>query len=108
MWFDLVRLNDPSFRQNLQREGLSTSARQIVSIINLEKRRVPEENIVIGGLGQGCAMAIVVLLSLGHRLGGLVGTSGYLPFWFELEDATAQDSSDEVEDDDDDQDVFWR
>ncbi|PHH75915.1 hypothetical protein CDD80_1950 [Ophiocordyceps camponoti-rufipedis] len=101
MWFDMARLIDPSFRQDLQREGLRNSARQIASLIDLEKRRVPVGNIVIGGLGQGCAMAIVVLLGLGHRLGGLIGISGYLPFWFELEMVTAQDSSDEFEDDDD-------
>lgn len=110
LWFDMARFQEPSFRQNLQRDGLCASTRQIVVLLHWEMRLVPAANILIGGLGQGCAMSLVVLLSLGFRLGGIIGMSGYLPFQFELQMNTADDSSteddddyDDVDDDDDDQ-----
>ncbi|EQL03538.1 acyl-protein thioesterase [Ophiocordyceps sinensis CO18] len=102
LWFDMARFQEPSFRQNLQRDGLCASTRQIVVLLHWEMRLVPAANILIGGLGQGCAMSLVVLLSLGFRLGGIIGMSGYLPFQFELQMNTADDSSTEDDDDYDD------
>ncbi|KAM4064990.1 phospholipase/Carboxylesterase [Hirsutella rhossiliensis] len=104
LWFDMARFQEPSFRQDLQRESLCVSARQIVVLLRWEMRLVPATNILIGGLGQGCAMSLVVLLSLGFRLGGVIGMSGYLPFQFELQMNTAEDSSTDDDDDDDDYD----
>ncbi|RDA96191.1 hypothetical protein CP533_1617 [Ophiocordyceps camponoti-saundersi (nom. inval.)] len=105
MWFNMARLNDPCFRQDLQRDGMTSSSRQIINLIRGEMRRIPADKIIIGGLGQGAAMSLVVLLALSFRLGGVIGMSGYLPFWFELQMLTSEDSSDEEgEEDDEDED----
>ncbi|RCI09536.1 hypothetical protein L249_3921 [Ophiocordyceps polyrhachis-furcata BCC 54312] len=102
MWFNMAQLQQPCFRQDLQRDGMATSSRQIISVLRGEMRRLPAEKIIIGGLGQGAAMSLVVLLTLTFKLGGVIGMSGYLPFWFELQMMTADDSSDEDEDEDED------
>ncbi|KAI0011984.1 acyl-protein thioesterase [Xylariaceae sp. FL0662B] len=86
-WFDVARLPDPEYRRETQLKGLSESALAIRGIISQEKSKVPPRNIIIGGLSQGCAMSLIVLLGLEHRLGGFIGMSGYLPFRSEIEDA---------------------
>lgn len=89
-WFDVARLPDPEYKRESQLKGLSESALEIRDIIHQEMSNVPPENIIIGGLSQGCAMSLSVLLSLEHRLGGFIGMSGYLPFRSEIEDAVNQ------------------
>lgn len=96
-WFDVLSLKDPSLRQDIQRDGLCASAREIFAMLQLEQKLVPPANMVLGGMGQGCAMALAILLGLRHRIGGIVGVSGFLPFKFELEMNTADDSSSESE-----------
>ncbi|UNI24270.1 hypothetical protein JDV02_010030 [Purpureocillium takamizusanense] len=96
-WFDVVNLKDPSLRQETQRRGLCTSAREIFAILHWELKLVAPDKVVLGGMGQGCAMALAMLLSLGHKIGGVIGMSGFLPFQFELEMNTAEDSSSESE-----------
>lgn len=107
-WFDIVRLPDPEYRRETQLQGLSESVLEIRELIQQEMSKVPPENIIIGGLSQGCAMSLSVLLSLEHRLGGLVGMSGYLPFRSEIEDAmkvtTETDEDDPFATTDDDSD----
>ncbi|KAI4868589.1 acyl-protein thioesterase [Hypoxylon rubiginosum] len=104
-WFDIVRLPDPDYRKETQLQGLSESVLEIRELIRLEMSKVPPENIVIGGLSQGCAMSLSVLLSLEHRLGGFIGMSGYLPFRSDMEDAvketTEADEDDPFATDDD-------
>ena len=85
MWFDVASLRFPRLREDLQRRGLCMSAREIASILYWETRLVPPTKVILGGMGQGCATALTVLISLGYRLGGFIGTSGFLPFQFELE-----------------------
>ncbi|GJN81307.1 hypothetical protein PLIIFM63780_004840 [Purpureocillium lilacinum] len=96
-WFDVVNLKDPSLRQETQRKGLCTSAREMFTIMGWELKLVAPDKVVLGGMGQGCAMALAILLSLGHKIGGVIGMSGFLPFQFELEMNTAEDSSSESE-----------
>lgn len=79
-WFDILSLEDPSKRQDLQLEGLAESAAYILSVLGQEMDTIRPENIILGGLSQGCAMALFVLLSLDFPLGGFVGMSGWLPF----------------------------
>ena len=79
-WFDIPSLEDPSKRQDLQPEGLAESAAYILSLLIQEMDEVRPENIILGGLSQGCAMALFVLLSLDFPLGGFVSMSGWLPF----------------------------
>lgn len=41
---------------------------------------IPPQNIILGGLSQGCAMALFVLLSLDFPVSSFFGLSGWLPF----------------------------
>ena len=90
-WFDIYSLNNPSERQELQVEGLRESGAFISQFILEEAKAVTLENVIIGGLSQGCAMGLHVLLSLetdvveDGALGGFVGMSGWLPFRIDLE-----------------------
>lgn len=79
-WFNLASLEDPVRRTDMQVSGLSESARYVQSILSQEMEIIPPQNIILGGLSQGCAMAIFVLLSLEFPIGGFVGMSGWLPF----------------------------
>ncbi|UNI22863.1 hypothetical protein JDV02_008710 [Purpureocillium takamizusanense] len=95
-WFDIVRLADPSYLKERQLDGLAESAREIREIMAAELKRVQPQNLIIGGLSQGCAMSLAVLLSLEHSIGGYIGMSGYLTYQEDLESVI----DDEVDSDD--------
>ncbi|RYP79238.1 hypothetical protein DL769_003061 [Monosporascus sp. CRB-8-3] len=98
-WFDIACLPDPSHRKELQLQGLAESARDILELLRQEQEtsNIPPSNIVLGGLSQGCAMSLSILLCLDHCVGGFIGISGYLPFREDIDQAV-----EEVVDDDDD------
>ena len=52
-WFDVVNLKDPSLRQETQRKGLCTSAREMFTILGWELKLVAPDKVVLGGMGQG-------------------------------------------------------
>jgi predicted esterase len=61
----------------------------IAQILQAEAQAVSLWKVFVGGLGQGCSMALHVRLLLGYavespctalRLGGFIGMSGRLPF----------------------------
>ena len=97
-WYDVARLPDPEYRRETQLKGLSESTLAVRELLSRELSKVPPENVIIGGLSQGCAMSLIVLLGLEHRLGGFVGMSGYLPFRSEIEDAVNE--KEEIDEDD--------
>ncbi|KFY34895.1 hypothetical protein V494_06387 [Pseudogymnoascus sp. VKM F-4513 (FW-928)] len=88
-WFDIASVEDPAHRRDTQVEGLGESAEHVRSIIAAELETIPKENIVLGGLSQGCAMSLAVLLSLECPLGGYFGMSGWLPFREDIVDVVA-------------------
>ena len=79
-WFDIASLEDLSRRREVQLPGLAESAKYLLSILHQELESTPSKNIILGGLSQGCAMALLFLLRLDFPLGGFVGMSGWLPF----------------------------
>jgi predicted esterase len=87
-WFDLTCLTPPSERKDLQHDGLRESTKVVHGIINAEAAAVGVGNVIVGGLSQGAAQALHVLLSYDDggkgSLGGYVGMSGWLPFHEEL------------------------
>ena len=93
-WFDIYSLSDPEARQDLQIPGLVESIYQIRDILDRELKLVSQMDLFIGGISQGCAVAIHVLLSLNLSLAGFVAVSGWLPFASSLERAAEQASSD--------------
>lgn len=81
-WFDIWDIKVPNNKQELMIPGLQESIRDINDIIQEEAKVVPLENIILGGISQGCATAIYTLLSssINLGLGGFIGLSSWLPF----------------------------
>lgn len=90
-WFDIASLEDPSLRREVQLQGLAESSSQIREILSQELMTIPSSNIIFGGLSQGCAMALCILLTLEFPLGGFVGMSGWLPFCGDMDDIINSD-----------------
>lgn len=86
-WFDITRIHDPSFQNDRQLRGLEESTKQILKIMHNELNFVSPSNLILGGLSQGCAMSVAILLSLDYPIGGFIGMSGFLTFQADLEDA---------------------
>ncbi|KAK8238211.1 Alpha/Beta hydrolase protein [Phyllosticta capitalensis] len=105
-WFDNFSLADPSLRQEEQRAGLSATSADLAHLVRREARLVGGlDRVVVGGLSQGCAAALVFFLGFHHHgdegeeeeeeeeeealqedaLGGFFGMSGWLPFAGELD-----------------------
>jgi predicted esterase len=85
-WFDIWSVEKPQERLEMQRHGLRESVEEILDLINNEIKVIPPEQIILAGISQGCATAIHVLFNSGHRLGGFVGLSGWLPYVSQIED----------------------
>ncbi|RYO87420.1 hypothetical protein DL764_008857 [Monosporascus ibericus] len=99
-WFDIAHLPDPAYRQETQLQGLAESALELSELLHLEMASISPQNIILGGISQGCAMALSFLLVLDHPLGGYIGMCGYLPFQKDIEDAVRDDSNAERDEDD--------
>ncbi|CAK7201695.1 hypothetical protein SEUCBS139899_004404 [Sporothrix eucalyptigena] len=99
-WFDVASLDDPSDRSHKQLAGLRESFAEIIAIVEHECRDagIPRQNIVLGGLSQGCAMSLICLLALEQPIGGFVGMSGWLPFQTEIEARAADGNGPERND----------
>ncbi|RSL83313.1 hypothetical protein CDV31_016846 [Fusarium ambrosium] len=98
-WFNVASLEDPSHRSHTQVQGLEESSREILDLIDQESGKVPRKNIILGGLSQGCAMALICLLAMDFSVGGFIGMSGWLPYRNEIEELAKADDEDESEDD---------
>ncbi|KAH8756345.1 Alpha/Beta hydrolase protein, partial [Diaporthe sp. PMI_573] len=83
-WFDSWKLDPPATeREELQIEGLRETTLYLHQLLRSEIAVVPggAENVVLGGLSQGCAASLVALLLWeGENLGAVVGMCGWLPF----------------------------
>ncbi|KAI6093316.1 acyl-protein thioesterase [Hypoxylon rubiginosum] len=86
-WFDIASLDDPWHQSQTQLMGLVESTREILKLVNEEVQvlKIPRSNIIIGGHGHGCAMALFCLLALDFPLGAFIGMSGWLPFQPDIE-----------------------
>ncbi|KAI5780846.1 Alpha/Beta hydrolase protein [Geopyxis carbonaria] len=86
-WFDLASLRDTAERPELQVAGLRESTAHIRALVAAEVGAgVPPQRVFVGGLSQGCAAALHVVLGSEVALGGCVGLSGWLPFAHVLEE----------------------
>ncbi|KAM0427458.1 hypothetical protein ACHAPT_007418 [Fusarium lateritium] len=56
------------------------AAEQVDMVVEDEAQHVGRENVFIGGVGKGCAVAMITLLEKEHALGGFVGFGGWMPF----------------------------
>lgn len=80
-WFEIMSLIDPNHKQEMQAEGLVMSSRIVHELIRKEVEAVGVKNVILGGLSQGCATALISLaLWTGEPFGAAFGMSGWLPF----------------------------
>lgn len=79
-WFDIASLDDPSYRNHTQIQGLEESYLEIREILAQEISKVSARNVILGGLSQGLAVGAISLLAMEHPIGGFIGMSGWMPF----------------------------
>ncbi|KAJ9161750.1 Alpha/beta-hydrolase [Coniochaeta hoffmannii] len=83
-WFDNWKLDPPATdREGLQVPGLRETTAYLHDLVHAEIATLggSAADVVLGGLSQGCAAALVgMLLWEGELLGGFVGMCGWLPF----------------------------
>lgn len=87
-WFDFAGWDELGIEKNeeVQRQGLRESTEFVHRIIDAEAALVGVRNVVVGGLSQGAAQALHVLMSYGGgALGGYVGLCAWLPFRRDME-----------------------
>ncbi|KAI1061082.1 hypothetical protein LB507_009992 [Fusarium sp. FIESC RH6] len=101
-WFNIASLEDPSYRNHTQTPGLEESSREIFDLLEEERKKVPDKNIILGGISQGCAMGLVCLLAMKFPIGGFFGMSSWLPFATEIKDFLIDLDEYDFSDEDDD------
>ena len=84
-WFDVWDITTPEDKEDLMIPGLKESVGQILEIVKEEAQEIPLERIILGGISQGYATAILTLLSSGMDLGGFIGWCSWLPFQKKIE-----------------------
>lgn len=86
-WFDFWSLFDVQEQAELQNAGLHDNTRVVEALIEQEAAVVGMENVIIGGISNGAAQAIITALLMiasgklrsGNSLGGVFGVCGWLP-----------------------------
>ena len=98
-WFEAHSLTNPDERQDLQVGGIRDSVEYINGILEEEVKRLngKDGNVVLGGISQGGAVGMWMLLCTRRRLGGFFGVSTWLPFANDVERFFSQegDSADD-------------
>lgn len=93
-WFDMYSLSDPSRCEELQVDGLKYSVESILRLMEEEKTKViSPDRLILGGISQGCATGIHVMLAGSHRLGAYLGFCGWIPFRAQVQDLARGESA---------------
>ncbi|KAI4256318.1 MAG: hypothetical protein L6R42_006298 [Xanthoria sp. 1 TBL-2021] len=93
-WFDNWSLQTPNERTELQVQGLRETSAYIHSLLQSAIYQVGAENVVLGGLSQGCATALIALLTWdGEPIAAGFGMCGWLPFRKQMEDIVIANES---------------
>ncbi|KAM6494658.1 acyl-protein thioesterase 1 [Amanita muscaria] len=86
-WFDALLFDIESQDE----EGLSGAVSRINEVIQAERKAgIPPNRIVIGGLGQGGALAIVTGLTTAEPLAGVFLLSSYVPLRRKVQDVATK------------------
>ncbi|KAF7934977.1 uncharacterized protein EAE98_003022 [Botrytis deweyae] len=98
-WFDIANFSDRTMREEQQKEGLRESVEYLGELIKDvvdNESHYEDRKIFVGGLSQGCAMSVILLLSgeldrleVLQKIGGFVGFSGWLPFAKQITEVAA-------------------
>ena len=98
-WFDNWSLQTPTHREELQIEGLRETSAFIHGLLREEIAIVGASNVVLGGLSQGCAAALIAtLLWDGEPLAPVFGMCGWLPYrghMQEIAETTAENADED-------------
>ncbi len=81
-WFDVYSLTNPSIEEELQIDGLRESVAFIQGLVDDEVRifgPAAHDRIILGGISQGCGVAITALLSGMCGIRAFVGFNGWMP-----------------------------
>ncbi|KXJ87308.1 Alpha/Beta hydrolase protein [Microdochium bolleyi] len=100
-WFDIARLPDPEYRRETQLQGLAESAAQLEPLVRAEVDEVGAGNVILGGISNGSAMSMALLMALGLPLGGYIGLCSYMPWQRDLLEAVSDTSNEGGLDDED-------
>jgi len=77
-WFDLYSFDIPNRPED--EPGLLAAVQQINHLISSEiQSGTPSHRIIVGGLSQGAALAVLTGLTTERKLGGVFALSGYVP-----------------------------
>jgi predicted esterase len=108
-WFNGWKVKELTERQELGKSGLQQSCKYVHGILQNEIDEIGEENVVLWGLSQGCATALISHLTWnGDPFAATVGMCGYLPLSNHIRDLAEGkrqleglegEDEDEVEDD---------
>ncbi|RVD82470.1 uncharacterized protein DFL_006896 [Arthrobotrys flagrans] len=92
-WFDIYSLSDPSERGELQIEGLREAVLFLRDLLDKEIVMLKDsKRVILGGISQGEATALVLLLTRDYSLGGFMGFSGWMPFARRVQDKSLTNS----------------
>lgn len=78
-WFDMHTTEDPHERENEQQTSLAAAVRFLTQVMEREVAAIGVQNVFLGGISQGCAVAIHALLHSDLELCGFIGFSSWLP-----------------------------
>ncbi|KAK4695261.1 phospholipase/carboxylesterase, partial [Lecanoromycetidae sp. Uapishka_2] len=103
-WFDNGSLQTPTEHEELQIDGLRETSAYIHKLLKAEIELLGAENVVLGGLSQGCAASLISLLTWQEEpLAAAFGMCGWLPFRKQMEEiARSESKENHAEPDDDD------
>jgi lysophospholipase-2 len=91
-WFDIWSVENPSEKEELQKEGLRESVIEIAAVVTREAEVVGPERVILGGISQGAAVAVHALMYGGVRLGAFVGLCTWLPLQAHVENIAIRSS----------------
>lgn len=98
-WFDVYSWNT-SEKSDWEIEGLRETTTFVHELLRREIRLVGAENVVLGGLSQGCASSLIALLLwTGEPIRCVFGMSGWLPMKHILESYEAKKDVEQQEED---------
>lgn len=94
--FDIWDTKQPEDKEDLMIPGLQESIGQNLDIVKKEARDVPLERIILGGISQGRATAMLALLGSELDLGEFMGLCSWPPFQKKIESLPSECRRDEL------------
>ena len=91
-WFDIWSVEEPDDQVEIQTEGLKESIAGLVDVINAEEAFVPRQNIFLGGISQGFAVALSTFFAVSQNFAGLIGLCSWMPFASFVDDLKASNA----------------